>query len=86
MAILKTTAFVTDKKTALSEYYGVTKQGGYIGLGEITWQDKPSKTITDFTYDVMGGLQPESKPEWENLLRMNQLEVVVSKAEKLKKS
>ena len=45
MATLKTTAFVTDKKTALSEFYGVTKQGGYIGLGEITWLDKPSKLL-----------------------------------------
>ena len=79
------TAFVSDKNRAIKEYKRVTKKGGYIGLGEITWLGNPSKEVIDFAYEVMGGLRPESKSDWENLLRFNQLEIIFSRAEKLKK-
>lgn len=79
------TAFVGDKKRAIQEYRRVTRKGGYIGLGEVTWLGEPSQADIDFSHDIMGGLDPELESGWEDLLTANGLEIIVARAEKLKK-
>lgn len=58
----------TDKKKSLLEYHRVLKKGGYVALNEVTWLDKPSKEITDYSFRVIGGLQAENKEGWISLI------------------
>lgn len=57
----------TNKPLSLSEYYRVLKNGGRVGLNEVTWRFNPSPEITDYYRRVMG-INPESEEGWQSLL------------------
>ncbi len=53
----------TNKTLSIPEYYRVLKNGGYLGLNEVTWMSNPSYEIKDYYRRIMG-IKPESKEEW----------------------
>lgn len=57
----------TDKGRSLSEYHRVLKNGGYLGLNEVTWLEDPSPEMDDYFRRVTG-LVAESKEGWISLL------------------
>lgn len=57
----------TDKTRSISEYYRVLKNGGYIGLNEVTWLSDPSPELDRSCRRVMG-LVAETKKGWLHLL------------------
>jgi len=57
----------TDKKKSISEYYRVLKEGGYLGLNEVTWLGDPSPEMDDYCRRVMG-LVAETREEWLSFL------------------
>lgn len=78
------TAF-TDKRKALSEYQRVLKKGGYLGLNEITWLEKPTTEVEDYAIRVIGGLEAETKKGWLSLLRKEQFREVTGKSYPMRK-
>lgn len=58
----------TDKPKSISEYYRVLKNGGYVGLNEVTWLGIPSSELEKYCSRVMG-LVAETKRGWQSLLR-----------------
>jgi ubiquinone/menaquinone biosynthesis C-methylase UbiE len=60
------TAF-TNKNKSISEYYRVLKDGGYIGLNEVTWLINPSPQVRDF-YQKLMGLKAETRNSWMSYL------------------
>ena len=77
------TAFVTEKKTALSEYTRVVKQGGYIALNEITWLEPPDRGMEDYVSKALGGIMPLSAEGWEDLLTAASLRIVQATSQRL---
>ena len=60
------TAF-TDKTKSINEYHRVLKDGGYLGLNEVTWISNPSHEIDEYCRRVMG-LMAETEDVWLSLL------------------
>lgn len=49
-------AFIENKPGAISEYYRVTKPGGYIGFNECTWiKTPPPKDLAQYLNQTMSG-------------------------------
>jgi len=57
----------TDKKKSISEYRRVLKDGGFLGLNEVTWISNPSHEVDEFCRRVMG-LMAETEDAWLSLL------------------
>jgi arsenite methyltransferase len=70
------TAFITDKKRAVSEYRRVVKEGGFVGINETTWITSPPQSLVEYFSRIMG-VEPESPEGWEALLKGAGLKVVV---------
>jgi ubiquinone/menaquinone biosynthesis C-methylase UbiE len=64
------TAFLEDKKKAVDEYRRVVKEGGYIGLNECTWIEKPPKEPLDYfnSFAALGGEGVLDEEGWRSLL------------------
>ncbi len=64
------TAFPSDKSLAVGEYARVTKPGGFIGLNEATWLQKPvPREIQDWaSQDLGANVSPLLPEEWVSLL------------------
>jgi ubiquinone/menaquinone biosynthesis C-methylase UbiE len=58
----------TDKTRSIPEYHRVLKDGGYIGLNEVTWLEDPSPEMDAYCQRVMG-LVAESRDGWISLLK-----------------
>jgi ubiquinone/menaquinone biosynthesis C-methylase UbiE len=58
----------TNKSRSISEYYRVLKNGGYLGLNEVTWKFNPSHEIKDY-YRRLMGIEPESREGWLSYLK-----------------
>jgi arsenite methyltransferase len=56
------TAF-TDKIRSISEYHRVLKEGGYLGLNEVTWMINPPLEVKNY-YQRFMGLKPENREGW----------------------
>ncbi|MDP2625179.1 MAG: class I SAM-dependent methyltransferase [Candidatus Peregrinibacteria bacterium] len=78
------TAFPPDKQKAIKEYYRVLKPGGYMGLNETTWLSKPLKKYLDYCSNVIGGVKPEFKKDWEGHIEQAGFKLVFSRAQKFK--
>ena len=59
-------AFVPDRPKAFSEYVRVTKPGGYVGINEPTWLERPSPDA--LAYMASLGAHVLHAEEWEMLL------------------
>ncbi|MGC1121853.1 MAG: class I SAM-dependent methyltransferase [Candidatus Methanofastidiosia archaeon] len=70
------TAFIADKKKAVSEYGRVVKQGGFVGINETTWITSPPQNLVEYFSRIMG-VEPEPPEGWEGLLKGAGLKVVV---------
>jgi arsenite methyltransferase len=55
-------AFVEDKETAIGELIRVTRPGGYVGLNETYWTEKPSAEL--LSYSAAIGPQILTEAEW----------------------
>lgn len=74
------TAFVPDKRKALSEYRRVVKPGGYVGLNEGTWvQGIPPQDFLTYIQRAMGGVNFLEPDEWRSLLEEGGLSDVVAR-------
>ena len=78
------TAF-TDKKKSISEYFRVLKKGGYLGLNEVTWLNEPNDRIKDFAIKVVGGLVPEIKKGWIDLIKKQGFNDISERVSRMKK-
>ena len=68
------TAFVPDKRLALSEYRRVVKPGGYVGLNEGTLvKGIPPDDFIAFIKRAMGGVDFLDPDEWRSLLEESSL-------------
>ena len=79
------TAFPKDKEKTINEYTRVVKKGGYIGLNEVTWMDKPSTELIEYGIRAIGGVKPETAGNWVKLLENAGLQDIVSRPRKLNK-
>jgi arsenite methyltransferase len=70
------TAFITDKKKAVSEYKRVVKEGRFVGLNETTWITSPPQSLVEYFSRILG-VEPEPPEGWEALLKGAGLKVVV---------
>jgi ubiquinone/menaquinone biosynthesis C-methylase UbiE len=61
------TAFVVDKKNAISEYIRVSKQGGYIGLNEVAWIKTPPPDLAQYITLIMAGADFLTSEGWKAL-------------------
>jgi arsenite methyltransferase len=73
------TAFVKDKKKAISEYTRVAKPGGYVWLNETTWVKDPPPEMARWISRSTGGAAPETPDRWKGLLEGSGLDVVLAK-------
>lgn len=71
------TAFVPDKKRAITEYVRVVKPQGHIGLNETTWITPPPQELVTYLSHTTG-VNPESPEGWETLLSNSGLDIVVA--------
>jgi ubiquinone/menaquinone biosynthesis C-methylase UbiE len=55
-------AFVEDKETAIGELIRVTRPGGYVGLNETYWKERPSAEL--LSYSAAVGPQILTETEW----------------------
>jgi ubiquinone/menaquinone biosynthesis C-methylase UbiE len=55
-------AFVEDKETAIRELIRVTRPGGYVGLNETYWIEKPSAELLSYSASI--GPQILTEAEW----------------------
>ncbi|MFH1240385.1 MAG: methyltransferase domain-containing protein [Candidatus Diapherotrites archaeon] len=78
------TAFPEDKQKAINEYYRVLKSGGFVGLNETTWIKTPTEDIRKFAYDSAGGVKPESRERWIELMENSGLKMTSIKVMKMK--
>lgn len=62
------TAFLDDKGKGISEYIRVLKEGGYVGINELTWTKEPDDNVAGFMKKAMGGVVPETESGWISLL------------------
>lgn len=63
------TVFIADRGKAISEYVGVAKPGGFVGLNEIYWRKQPPKDIEARVmelYDLREGIP--DKDGWKGML------------------
>jgi ubiquinone/menaquinone biosynthesis C-methylase UbiE len=67
------TAFVVDKKNAISEYIRVSKQGGYIGLNEVAWIKTPPPDLAQYITLIMAGADFLTSEGWTALLESSGL-------------
>ena len=72
------TAFIPDKKQALSEYQRVLKPKGVVAINEVTWKATPDPKMVAYTKLVMGGPTFYTQKEWEKLLISSGFENVTS--------
>jgi hypothetical protein len=56
---------VKDKETAIRELIRVTRPGGYIGLNEAYWTEKPSADLLSYSASI--GPQILTEAEWRAL-------------------
>ena len=64
------TAFLDDKSRGVSEYMRVLKEGGCIGINELTWTKEPDDNVAGFMKMAMGGVVPETESGWIRLLEL----------------
>lgn len=57
----------TDKTKSIPEYHRVLKDGGFLGLNEVTWISNPSREVDEYCRRVMG-LMAETEDVWLSLL------------------
>lgn len=62
------TAFVGDKRRAMSEYVRVAKPGGYVGLNEATWIKPPSPELVKYVSLIMAKADFLTSGGWQELL------------------
>jgi ubiquinone/menaquinone biosynthesis C-methylase UbiE len=74
-----TTVMLVEKEQAIREYLRVTKPGGYIGLNELSWQNKPTEEIIDKTLNTLQRVKPLEYEEWIKLMVDSGLKDIVSK-------
>jgi len=65
-------AFVEDKETAIGELIRVTRPGGYVGLNETYWTEKPSSEL--LVYSASIGPQILTEAEWRTLWEATSLQ------------
>jgi ubiquinone/menaquinone biosynthesis C-methylase UbiE len=65
-------AFVEDKETAIGELIRVTRPGGYVGLNETYWTEKPSAEL--LSYSAAIGPQILTEAEWRALWEATSLQ------------
>ena len=70
---------LVEKEQAIREYVRVTKPGGYIGLNELSWQNKPTEEIIDKTLNTLQRVSPLEYEEWIKLMVDSGLKDIVSK-------
>lgn len=73
--------FIPDKKKAVKEFIRVTKPGGYVGLEEVAWINKPSKKIKE-RLDGFFGSEIMTPGGWKKLLADSGLENIVARTRK----
>ena len=56
------TAF-TNKSRSITEYHRVLKDGGYLGLNEVTWMINPPIEVKNY-YQRLMGLKAETREGW----------------------
>jgi len=66
IVLAECTTVLLDKEKAFSEFIRITKQDGYIGDLEMTWQKPPPKALVDKVYDVWEGFRTMTLEEWED--------------------
>jgi SAM-dependent methyltransferase len=62
------TAFVGDKRCAVSEYVRVARSGGLVGLMEGTWDAPPPAELSAYLARVMAGADFQPPDAWTKLL------------------
>lgn len=62
------TAFVPDKRCAVSEYVRVARPGGSVGLMEGTWNVSPPADLSAYLARVMAGADFQPADAWSKLL------------------
>jgi ubiquinone/menaquinone biosynthesis C-methylase UbiE len=65
-------AFVEDKETAIRELIRVTRPGGYVGLNETYWTEKPSARLLSYSASV--GPQVLTEAEWRTVWEATSLQ------------
>lgn len=61
-------AFISDKAKAMNEYVRVIKEGGYVGINEVTWLQKPPQDLVAYFYKIMGAEFLTCNDGWRELL------------------
>ena len=79
------TSFPDNKQKAISEYARVVKNGGYIGLNEVTWMEVPTLEMKEYAVYTIGGCKPEIAGKWKKLLQDGGLQDVTARSYKIKK-
>ncbi len=70
---------LVDKPRALREMVRVTRAGGHVGDLEMTWRREPPDRAVRETYELWGGYQTMTLPQWRALFeRMGLEEVTVT--------
>ncbi|AHM57210.1 hypothetical protein EAL2_c19290 [Peptoclostridium acidaminophilum DSM 3953] len=78
------TAFLSDKEKGIKEYSRVLKNGGYVGLNEITWNGEAERNVASYMKRAMGEVVPETKENWTRLLEHSGFKVVIAKNHEMK--
>jgi ubiquinone/menaquinone biosynthesis C-methylase UbiE len=60
-------AFVEDKQRALSECIRVVRPGGYVGLNESFFTQRPTPELTHMLQRTCGGVEPPLQATWQTL-------------------
>ncbi len=61
-------AFPKDKEKVIKEYARVTKQGGYVGMNEVTWLETPPPELVKYLSRALGGAKFFTSDGWKSLL------------------
>jgi len=75
-------AFISDKAKAMNEYVRVAKEGGYVGINEVTWLQKPPQDLVSYFYKIMGAEFLTANDGWKELLetaRLHEIQVEIHK-------
>lgn len=67
ITLAECTTVLINKEEALSEFFRVTKPGGFIGDLEMTWQKSPPSVLAERVYDIWEGFRTMTLEEWKEL-------------------